>query len=161
MQISILDIRQRLAAPLAWLLALAVLAPASPHLAQGLVLCIGEKHVSVEAPSLAHHDGNQATRSSDAPQGSPLFQDAEMDSQGEQPCMDLPLRIARAGDLCHQAIQSETPGPDDVSPLAQPLAFTGVEDSAEPSPAGHRADAPDVLFSSVSPRLSSTVVLLI
>lgn len=136
MQPSLLKARKRLV-PLVWLLALAVLAPASSHLAQGLVLCIGAGHVEVEATGSGHHDGRSKTPASvsrtlaiPAPP-TPVFR--KRSEREDVPCLDVPLRFARAADLCHQAVKSEAPN---VAPFALPVlahAFSMDDDAPDAS----------------------------
>lgn len=159
MRPSLLRARKRLA-PLAWLLAFAVLTPVSTHLARGVVLCIGRDHVDIEIAGPGHHDG-----SSDEKPGrtlsfagltnpAPVFETASED--GDLPCLDVPLRVARAADPCHQAAKVEAPNPVSLG-LTQPSLSLETSDPAEhcrflPRPASLLPAPPPPL---------STVVLLI
>ncbi len=162
MRLSLLGIRKRLV-PLAWLLTFVMLAPVSPHVVRGLVLCIGKSHVDIEVAGPAHHDGRSDSTGpahgslSSAEHSLFAFRDAKV-SEEEGPCRDVPLRLTRgAADPCHQAVQNKAADAD--MSLLDPLATTalGIEpriDASHPLP---RPATP----TPTSPRPSSTVVLLI
>ena len=139
MKLSLLYIRTRAAAPLVWLLAFALLVPASPHLTKSLVLCVAEGHVDVEAAGPSHHEGIAASntdvsawqdargatnRFSEAQPGRARFFQGELSqselsqselSQSERQapaCADIPLSLSRANDPCHQAVVGAGSGED-------------------------------------------------
>jgi hypothetical protein len=135
MPFSLLTIRKHLK-PLTWLLGLALLLSASPHLAQGLVLCIGEDHVEVEASGAQHHAGSEGAEKAPAAlaaTSSASFHDSSA------ACIDVPLRAARGNDLCHQATRSDQARADlllpDVLLAAAALVFVGEPAAQEPPPA--------------------------
>ena len=179
---SLFHIRKHLAAPLAWLMVLAMLSPLSPHLAEGVALCIGEGgHVGVEATGAAHHESDSEREAPLAPAregtGAPFAQSSPDDSPGaslvsadapEAPspdeCSDIPLRVVQPGDACYQAVQAS--GGPDVPPLlvSQVPRFARASDAPPSAPSDSdarerrrspRAATPSSLLA------SSTVVLLI
>ncbi len=171
MRPSLLHIRRRLK-PLVWLMLGALLPAFSPHLAQGVVLCIGEGHVAVESVQADHHDGDekQASRlasSSLASSGlapmevrtvpaAPVIRDIQRGATGDAPCTDVPIRITRAADTCHQAVQVDTPGAEALS-AGQPVASLDLDLSTRSSRPVFSSDE----ATASSSRPLSTVVLLI
>lgn len=124
MPLSLLRLRKHLQ-PLTWLLGFALLISVSPHLTQGLVLCIGESHVEVEASGPLHHASiaGMATSSTSAElRGA----DGSAFKESGAPCIDVPLRAARGSDLCHQAVSSHTAGVDVPHPKALLAAAAGL-----------------------------------
>ena len=181
MTFSLLHIRKRLATPLAWLMVLAMLSPLSPHLVEGVALCIGEDHVGVEATGASHHsnDGRVAPlapiNTKDAASQPALLPFGHAPSAphavagaSETPspseCSDVPLRVVRSGDACYQAVQ--TGGGPDVPPLlaSQMADFAHAGETSPSAPTSGARESrisPRATVPSASPLSSSTVVLLI
>lgn len=182
--LSLLRIRKHWAGPLAWLMVLAMLSPVSPHLVEGIALCLGEDHIGVEATGASHHEGlaaplasagaeNIDTENTDAQKSSQpapprrtileeATQASTAPSSGEDECVDVPLRLVKTGDTCYQAVPSSSDG-EQVSPLfASQTLFARVK-TQTPSPGSDAREsrrAGGAAPTSPSPS-SSTVVLLI
>lgn len=176
MQPSLLTVRKHLR-PLAWLLGLALLVSASPHLAQGLVLCIGENHVEVETSGAGHHTSGQRPATASAPaslapstatagatavEASASFQVSRALYERGAACIDVPLRAARSSDLCHQAMRSAQDRADVLLPgaLLQVASLLSEEDAARETPPAYPHPSP-IAEANPSLRTLSSVVLLI
>lgn len=161
MRLSLLNMRSRLK-PLVWLVLLTMLPVFSPHLVEGVVLCIGESHVAVESVAANHHDGLDAQSNSQAQPDTDLgsFVRALRDEQGsavsDSSCLDLPLRITQGADRCHQAVQSEKQRGGGEAPALPAERYETV-------PRAKRTVASSLETASrgASPSPRSTVVLLI
>lgn len=169
MSLSLLTIRKHLR-PLAWLLGIALLVSASPHLAQGLVLCIGEDHVEVEAFGTGHHAGDAAEEAGafDA-EVSAAALDASIEEssalrQSDAPCIDVPLRAARADDPCHQAVSARLLQAADVllakASLPAVALLLGASASAASDAPTHPLPSSEVPAASSLRALSSVVLLI-
>ena len=171
---SLFYIRKRFAGPLAWLMVLAMLSPLSPHLAEGVALCIGESHVGVEATGAAHHsDDGRATSLAPAnaegtasmlpghTPGALLAFTGAPEAPSPNECSDIPLRLVKTGDACYQAVQAS--GEPDVPPLlvSQTARFTRAGPSAPNDDYGAHERRSLRATPSSSPLANSTVVLLI
>ena len=158
MPLSLLKTKKHLS-PLAWLLVLAIFVPASPHIAQGLVLCIGQGHVKVEAAEAGHHErsvSNPVLTGSpiDVEHPAPALQAAS--DRSESPCLDLPMPVT--ADICHQAARSEALDGGALSLYHYRLtSHSTVDRSTGPSHHLSRTAAPVPS----TQRSHSTVVLLI
>ena len=172
MAFSLFNIRKCAAGPVAWLMILAMLSPISPHVAEGVALCIGEGHVEVEAAGASHHDGRTTPlapigagkRAQSVSQPHALLDAASQASpapSGEEECVDVPLRLVKTGDTCYQAVSS---GDGEKVPprlVSQSARFSHASDLAL-SPLSSDAREPRRPSATVplAPS-SSTVVLLI
>ena len=181
MKMSIHGVRKHLAKPLTWLMVLAMLSPLSPHITEGIALCIGEGHVGVEATGASHHEDGRtaalalaetialAETKSETQQASsshhPLIAAAgESEAPSRSECSDVPLHLVKAGDACYQAVQSGEK--EDVPPpmASQNIDFVHVGDAALSAPNDSGASEPHSPRATTPPSppaSSSTVVLLI
>ncbi|WP_022835873.1 hypothetical protein [Salisaeta longa] len=158
MRLSLLNIRSRLK-PLVWLLLVTVLPSFSPHLAQGMVLCISESHVAVESARADHHDESRAQASTLSSHSLPMvatFGDAQPTAVDDVSCTDVPIRMTRADDVCHPVIQVDTSGADKHS-VDRVVAWL---DRDRPTRSPHSILSSDE-STGFSSRPHSTVVLLI
>ena len=156
MKPSLVSIRKRLA-PAALLLVLLMLLPASTHVARGLVLCIGEGHVGVEAAGPSHHETRtDLGAAASGALGDHIEEVFTAATEKSSDCLDLSIGSAQATDVCHQAVKGDLPDVEALS-LSQPAIALGPGFSADRPrrPAGAHAPFPS------SPASLSTVVLLI
>lgn len=158
MHLSLLNMRTRLK-PLVWLLLAAVMSSFSPHLAQGIVLCIGENHVAVESVQSAHHDNplsEYRTQANAFESGELQPTNVQHVSDNRTSCTDVPIWMSRAGDTCHQAIQVDTRGAD-ARFVVQSVLTVDLDPPARSTHTAFSSDEP----ASSSRHPHSTVVLLI
>ena len=164
-RLSLFSIRKHLAQPAVLLLALFVVFPASPHVAQGLALCIGsDGHTAVTpAPHSSGHSNaprqqdRTAQETASAP-ASALAGAEEAEEHGGR-CIDVAL--TGTNDPCTSAVQLETP--DAEVALASgsiSIGALGAKDEASASVQLPRPLHSAASFSSQD-RPVGTVVLLV